>query len=221
MRDAQTHRRLAQLYEISQLVASVEDVEETFRPVVEIAVRTLALRSAILMKAEAGRPRMMGWPAAASGSKPLRAVVAHVETAYASLVTTPTPPPAGDADAPSSERVVVIPLVVADRPPFGVLQVEGTNPFDRTDLLFVHAIANQLAIAFDRDRARQRDISRRESSPAGSACAAPTARTPASAKPSRSWPARPAASRLRCWRCSTSRRRPRLTAGHRREEIAR
>jgi signal transduction histidine kinase len=59
-------------------------------------------------------------------------------------------------------RFIVIPLVVVHHPPFGALQLEGAQPFDEADLMFVNAIANQLAIALDRDRARRRDITRRE-----------------------------------------------------------
>jgi signal transduction histidine kinase len=74
---------------------------------------------------------------------------------------TALPRPAG-TDENRAHRFIVIPLVVAHRPPFGALQLEGAQPFDKTDLMFVNAIANQLAIALDRDRARRQDVTRRE-----------------------------------------------------------
>jgi hypothetical protein len=58
--------------------------------------------------------------------------------------------------------LIVIPLVVARRPPFGLLQPEGARSLDTADLMFVNAIANQLAIALDRDHAWRLDISRRQ-----------------------------------------------------------
>ncbi len=61
-----------------------------------------------------------------------------------------------------AKRFMVIPLVVAQNPPFGALQLEAARPLDKTDLIFVNAVANQLAIALDRDRAWRRDITRRE-----------------------------------------------------------
>jgi len=170
------HRRLGDLYEISKLFASFEDVEQTFVPVLDIATRTLPLRSAILMEAEAGGSKMNVWPADGRDSEQMRAVKEHVAAAYAHLVRpSSTESPAFDLPAgvpartrtpgpngPSGKRFIILPLVVADRPPFGALQLEGTQPLDPTDLVFVNAIANQLAIALDRDRAWRRDITRRE-----------------------------------------------------------
>jgi signal transduction histidine kinase len=170
------HLRLGDLYEISKLFASFEDVEQTFVPVLDIATRTLPLRSAILMEAEAGGSKMNVWPADGRDSEQMRAVKEHVAAAYALLVRAPsTESPAFDepvgvaartrtagTNGPSGKRFIILPLVVADRPPLGALQLEGTQPLDPTDLVFVNAIANQLAIALDRDRAWRRDIVRRE-----------------------------------------------------------
>jgi signal transduction histidine kinase len=172
----QAHRRLEDLYEISKLFASFENVEQTFYPVVDIVLRTLPLRSAILMEAESGRSTMIVWPSEGQSSEPMRAVTEHVEAAYAYLVGATSTEPldlgkqAGVTALPSqagtegnlAKRLIVIPLVVAHRPPFGALQLEGAQPLDKTDLVFVNAIANQFAIALDRDRAWRRDITRRE-----------------------------------------------------------
>jgi signal transduction histidine kinase len=170
------HRRLEDLYEISKLFAGFENVEQTFVPVLDIAMRTLPLRSAILMEAEGGRSKMTVWPSEGQDSEQMRAVKEHVEAAYAYLVgaastqslnlsqqvgMTARPQPAG-TEGNLAKRFIVIPLVVAHRPPFGALQLEGAQPLDKTDLIFVNAIANQLAIALDRDRAWRRDITRRE-----------------------------------------------------------
>jgi signal transduction histidine kinase len=179
----QANRRLADLYEISKLFASFENVEQVFAPVLDIAMRTLPLRSAILMEAEGGRSKMTVWPSEGQDSEQMRAVKEHVEAAYAYLVgaastqslnlsqqvgMTARPQPAG-TEGNLAKRFIVIPLVVAHRPPFGALQLEGAQPLDKTDLIFVNAIANQLAIALDRDRAWRRDITLREHAEEGRA----------------------------------------------------
>ena len=172
----QVHRRLEHSYEISKLLASFESVQQTFDPALRIVTRTLPLRSAVLIETEDGRSKMIVWPSEGQNFEEMRAVKEHVEAAYTYLIgdpsteslalseetgTTTLPRPEGSEGIPW-KRFIVIPLVVAHRPPFGALQLEAAQPLDKTDLMFVNAIANQLAIALDRDRARRRDITRRE-----------------------------------------------------------
>jgi signal transduction histidine kinase len=172
----QAHRRLERLYEISKLFARFENVEETFDPALAIVAQTLPLRSAILMETDRGRTRMVVWRSEGQTAEQLRAVKEHVQGAYAYLVgaqstgslditeqagTTPLPRQEENQANPA-RRFIVIPLVVAHRPLFGALQLEGARPLDKADLMFVNAVANQLAIALDRDGAWRRDIARRE-----------------------------------------------------------
>lgn len=168
-----SHRRLEHLYEISKLLASFETVEQTFDLVVGIAARTLPLRSVILI--ETGGSRMITWPSEGQSSAELQAVKKHVREAYAYLVgvstesiefreevgTTTLPRQTG-TEANNAKRLIVLPLAVANGHLFGALQLEGAQPLDKMDLMFVNAITNQLAVALDRDRAWQRDITRRE-----------------------------------------------------------
>jgi signal transduction histidine kinase len=158
----QDHPRLECLYEISKLFASFENVGQTFAPALDIVARTLPLRSAILMEEEGGGSKMNVWSSdEGQDSEPMRAAKEHVEAAYAYLVGAASTKSI-DTEGNLAKRFIVIPLVVAHRPPFGVLQLEGSQPLDKTDLIFVNAIANQLAIALDRDRAWRQDIARRE-----------------------------------------------------------
>ena len=55
----------------------------------------------------------------------------------------------------SRKNIVVIPMVVGRQKIFGVLQFEGVSSFDEGDLLFISTVANQLAIALDRHKARK------------------------------------------------------------------
>src|SRR5471030_662718 len=172
----QADRRLAQLYEISKLFASFESVQQSFDPALGIVNETLPLRSAILIEAEEGRTGMIVWTSEGQDAEQLQAVKQHAQTAYAYLTGAASPrapgfseqagktalprQPASEGDPPA--RFIVIPLVVARRPPFGAMQLEIAGPLDKADLMFVNAVGNQLAIALDRDRVRRSDVARRE-----------------------------------------------------------
>jgi signal transduction histidine kinase len=176
----QADRRLAQLYEISKLFVSFEDVPQTFDSALGIVNETLPLRSAILIETEGSRTEMIVWASQGQDEEQLRAVKHNVETAYAYLTGAASPKlvgvteRAGKTTLPRqpviegdfAKRFIVIPLVVARRPPFGALQLEAAGPLDKADLMFVSAIGNQLAITLDRDRARRSDIARRENAEA-------------------------------------------------------
>lgn len=169
-------QRLEHLYEISKLFASFETIDQTFDPALGIIARALPLRSAVLIEAESSGSKMVVWRAEGQSAEQQRAVRAHVEVAYRYLVGAGSAEPldllevAGktalprplETDGRLGNRSIVIPLVVPNGPPFGALAVEGARPLDETDLKFVNAITNQLAMALDRKRAWQADIVRRE-----------------------------------------------------------
>lgn len=166
--------RLEHLYTISKLFTAFENVEQTFDRALAVAAKTLPLRSAILVEAEGDHPRMTTWPSNGQETEQMRAAKAHVQTAYAYFTGSETGAPdehAGRTALPTPKtatplseerRYIVIPLSIAKRPVFGALQLEAVSPIDVADLAFVNAMANQLAVALDRDRARRHDISRRE-----------------------------------------------------------
>jgi|GEM_PF-1399920 len=169
----QIHRRLEQLFEISKILASFESVEQTFRTALGLVAKTLPLRGGILIEAVGGGSRMTVWPSECQEKELQRAAQKNVEAAYRALVgvTSPssfdgTTQPGLTAprrqDGAEAKRFIFIALVVANRPPFGALHLEAVEAPDQADLLFVNAIANQFAIAFDRDRAWRKDITRRE-----------------------------------------------------------
>jgi signal transduction histidine kinase len=173
-------KRLEQLFAISKLFASFENVAQTFDPALDIVAQTLPLRSAILIETHDGHLQMFISSSPGQSPEHIQAVKQHAVKAYkylggiasdTSLDLTeqagmPTPPPQPEIEEGTKEnlatRLIVIPLVVAHRPPFGVLQLEGARSLDKADLMFVNAIANQLAIALDRDHAWRLDISRRQ-----------------------------------------------------------
>ncbi len=173
---ARAHRRLELLYEISKLFAGFANVEESFEPAMRIASQALPLRSVVLLEAGGGHNRMLVWPRVGLDPGQLAAARSYAESVYAYLIgkssTAPlalheqeggsaAPRPEG-TDASAARRYIVLPLVVARQPVFGVLQLETALPGNKEDVSFVNAIANQLAIALDRDRAWQRNVQRRE-----------------------------------------------------------
>lgn len=173
-------KRLEQLVAISKLFASFENVAQTFEPALDIVVQTLPLRSAVLIETHDDHLQMFISPSPGQSPEHIQAVKQHATTAYKYLsgiasdtslaltehtgMTTLSPQPETEerTEETLANRLIVIPLVVAHRPPFGVLQLEGARSLDKADLMFVNAIANQLAIALDRDHAWRLDISRRQ-----------------------------------------------------------
>jgi len=174
-------RRLEQLYEISKLFAAF-DVEHTLDAALKVVADKLPLESAILIESVVGgHTDMMVWPSCGSDPHRLQAAKTHATDAYAYLVgaasagelevqealrgdlgpTVHRDPECGEGSPDEARRFIVIPLVVGRGVVFGALQLEGARRLDRHDLAFVNAIANQLAIALDRNRAWANDVRRR------------------------------------------------------------
>lgn len=181
------YRRLEHLYRITKLFAQFENVEQTFDTVLGVAAQTLPLRSAILVEVEDGKSKMILWPSGSQDSAEMKAAREHVEAAVTYLLgptspdapgrteqagRTALPPRAKAPPKPGGDkRFIVIPLNVARHAAFGALQLEAAAVLEKPDLVFVNAIANQLAIAVDRARAWRRDITGRELAEGGRAVA--------------------------------------------------
>ena len=169
------HHRLAHLHDITKLFANFESVARTFDAALAIAAKTLPIRTAILIEAEDDGLHLTVWAPTDLGASELSAVKAHAADVHAYLVgaapddvlvydetTGATSLPKRHLMEGPDGGFIVLPLVVSKPPAFGVLQLEATRRFDKADLTFVNAVANQLALALDRDRLWRRDIARRE-----------------------------------------------------------
>jgi len=171
----QARQRLEHMYDISKLFASFENAEQPLDPALGIITTSLPLCSAILIEIYDDRSKMIVWPSRGRGSAEMQAARESAQATCSYLVGAQPPnradlveqqgitllPQQPESDGTSASRLLVLPLVVANRPPFGILQLEAVHPLDEGDLTFVNAIANQLAIALDRDRAWHQDIALR------------------------------------------------------------
>ena len=163
---ARASLRLRQLYEISKLLTSFENVEETITAIVGLVGQTLPLRSVIFILETVGPPRTIVWKADGESEEGLRAAKAHARGSYSYLVRsgvdldavaarTLPGPLRNDVriEAEDATSFVLLPLVVGHRPIFGALQFETAPRLDELDLVFVNAVVNQLAVALDRQAA--------------------------------------------------------------------
>ncbi len=163
---ARAYLRLRQLYEISKLLTSFENVEETIAAIVGLVGQMLPLRSVIFILESVGPPRTIVWKADGESEEGLRAAKAHARGSYSYLVRagvdldavaarTLPGPLRNDVriEAKDATSFVLLPLVVDHRPIFGALQFETSPRLDELDLVFVNAVVNQLAVALDRQAA--------------------------------------------------------------------
>jgi signal transduction histidine kinase len=153
-------QRISDLYEMSKLFALSENIDDTFEAVFKIASATVPIRSVLVIEAEDGYSKIFAWPRSMESiPRPLRerAEAAFKYFSDPSPETSPWGPP----------PMITLPLVVAHRHAFGAMQVDATEPLHKADLMFLNAIANQLATTLDRGRAWRSDITRREQAEAG------------------------------------------------------
>ena len=72
------HRRLADLYAISELFARFENVHQTFDPALALVARTLPLRTAILVEVDDGSARTTVWSSGGQDPERLKASKTYV-----------------------------------------------------------------------------------------------------------------------------------------------
>ncbi len=156
---AQAIHRLEQLNEIARLLASFASVEETFDAVFVAAAEAIDITTAVLIEDQEGIRKTAFWTRPGRDPELAQGATEHAQTAFFWLSDKVSP---ADAIGPKENRqYIVLPLAVAGRGLFGVLQAES-DAFDKQDLVFINAIASQFAVALDRDHAWRRDIVRRQ-----------------------------------------------------------
>ena len=178
----EAHEFVANINEISKHLATFEGLGKTFPEILAIAAKTVPIRSALIIEARSGTLHSTVWHPPGAVVEAIDAAQAHAQAAFAYLtrlgvdatrhfnanktlekvaLTT-----AGLETGVSSslKDAIVLPLVVDHHPIFGVLLWQGITPADEASLAFINALANQLAVALDRQflREAQSDLIRRE-----------------------------------------------------------
>jgi signal transduction histidine kinase len=168
-----SQRHISALYEISKQLTRFEDIEIALPRIVEIIATRLPLRTTICIRRHDDELMTWSWSSPIATPEDLHAARLKAQNAYAYLTghSTESQQTAGsDADAevvinapeiaqaPGKTLLLTLPLVVERAPAFGVFQLgalfmEPTETLDKVDLAFANAVANQLAIAIDRQRA--------------------------------------------------------------------
>lgn len=163
-----SQQRLQHLYDISKLLTRFQDFERTIPEVVALIADTLPLRSAIFILETDGAPLTIAWQAEDECAQRLQVAKAHAEGIYSYLVnsrvdrerqeattlqTLQPRPSATDAQTDTHNNFVMLPFSVDHGSIFGALQIEGGGELEESDLFFINAVVNQLAIALDRHSA--------------------------------------------------------------------
>jgi len=160
--------RLEHLYRIGKVLAQLTNVDQTVTDVLAVMTNILPLRSAILIHETGGRLQIVPWNAEGVSDGKMRTARRHAVTSYeyfSGVTANLEASLAGiDDGLPELQRgdrknFVAIPLTVGRSPVFGILQLEGPTTFNESDLIFLNAIGNQLAVALDRHYAREREMS--------------------------------------------------------------
>jgi len=158
--------RLDYLYAVTTLLVNFESAEKTLPEILAVMSNTLPLRSVVLIDEMAGHATVHAWKAEGVSEDALQAAREHGITAYTYLAGSGSSTKKNAAGLPVEEKAtadenfIVVPLV-AKRLVNGILQVECMTAFNPADVAFVNTIANQFAVALDRDKARQQEMAAR------------------------------------------------------------
>lgn len=162
-------RRLGALYEISKLLTHfVETVEQTVLTLLAIVTKELPLRSVVLIERTAGKPDTILWSVPGAARADITAAEERARRSFAYLTRSgeaapgPARPPEAPPEGAPRGKFMICPLSTQGRGIFGVLALEGIEPFEESDVEFISAIANQLAISLDRYHSRLDEITLRK-----------------------------------------------------------
>jgi PAS domain S-box-containing protein len=137
-------QRLEHLYAISKILTHIQSVEETVNAVINLIALSLPLRTAIAIYQMKGLPATIAWAAPGFNPADRKDAEAYALAAFSYLMDL-----APTKRLDESPQFIFLPLVVENRPIFGVLLVEPVSRLSEQDLMFVNAVANQLAIALE------------------------------------------------------------------------
>jgi len=168
-----SRRHISALYEISKQLTRFDEIAVFLPRIIEIIATTLPLRTAICIQRRDEELITWSWSSPTSTPEDLRAADEKAQGVYAYMTGhSATLRQTIDVEAGAEVRMnlpgrdqdvekaqlLTLPLVVERAPTFGVFQLgalfmEPARALDKIDLAFANAVANQLAIAIDRQKA--------------------------------------------------------------------
>jgi len=156
---------LEQLFEIQTVLAQSTGIEQACHELLSIVTKGMRVRTVVLLHTTQELDRTLSWAAQGIGPAELEQACDHARKELAQLAPGVAPSitavsksdrlPGGSVEQAVGDRCfVTFPLSLAQGGVFGLFRIEGPAAFDEGDLLFISAIANQLAITLDRHHAR-------------------------------------------------------------------
>lgn len=148
------------------VLAQPRGIAERCDALLSIVTSALPVETAVLLDLSGDLHRVLTWGTPSTESSVLEVARDRARSMLDDLVRGAIPPARmvtraalltdGLAErAPLPHRFVTLPLSFVRGPVFGVFQVATATRFDEHDLLFINAVANQLAVALDRHHTKQ------------------------------------------------------------------
>ncbi|MBC7387147.1 MAG: HAMP domain-containing histidine kinase [Cryobacterium sp.] len=172
--------RLKALYGTGKLLASFENIEDTFPKILSLCVGTFPFFTAVLIRRKLRTVTTSAWHVERTEPKRTGLAILRAKEAFIYLAESS----AGEASALRDEVISArkiegsfapdekaargqdhyfsLPLAVDHLPAFGVLQFEGSQTLDEGDLEFVSALAGLFSIGIDRFHKMQMERMLRE-----------------------------------------------------------
>jgi len=143
---------LERLYEISALLGAADSAEDAVPHVIAAVSAIIPLERAVfVLRSPAGMLARV-WVPPGGEVDGGQAAMARARVNFAYLAGEAAGlPDAAAAGASRPRHGVTIPLVVARRPVFGLVQFDSVEPMDEPALLFINAVTNDLAAVLERD----------------------------------------------------------------------
>ncbi|MBC7537895.1 MAG: HAMP domain-containing histidine kinase [Bacteriovorax sp.] len=163
--------RLENLYEISKCFAGFESLENTFPEIFMILANTFSFQTILLLEKKGGTCVTTAWYDANTSKErmmkaieyslrsfeylvsPLTKVAGEVEETYESISKYALPICSLElmqVDGENFDKFITLPLTLSSLETFGVLQFETVTAMNESDLRFVSALSNLIAVALDR-----------------------------------------------------------------------
>ena len=148
-------KRLKALYGISKLLGSLENVEKTFPEILALAAETFPLATAVLIECRQTQHKTSEWRSVNATPEQLVLASQHAEKGCDYICGELDIHTSSMLDTDNHSNYVVLPLIINNLSPFGVLQFEGSSPLNEQDLEFVVALVDLLCVALDRKYIRK------------------------------------------------------------------